>query len=101
MSIVFASILLKREKLGIKPEKQLTPLIMGQFESVDVTDATILELPDKLASEHNGYGGDGSEAALKIQATFNVKSMDFSRIDVVITTQRRTTIHIYQGLLRK
>jgi len=66
-----------------KPENQITPMILSQFESVNITDATILALPNSLADKHKGFGGDGSDAALKIQATYDVKSKDFRLIDLI------------------
>lgn len=66
-----------------KPEKQITPIILGRFESVNITDATTITLPEKLKDKHKGCGGDGSKAALKIQATYEVKSKDFRMIEII------------------
>jgi len=69
--------------LDHKPAHPVTPLILEQFTSVNITDATILTLPEKLAKFHKGFGGNSSEAAMKIQATLDIKSKSFRMIDLI------------------
>ena len=58
-------------------------MILEQFVCVNILDATILTLPEKLAKFHKGFGGDGPNSAMKIQATFDIKSKSYRMIDIV------------------
>jgi len=57
-----------------------TAAVFEQFDAVLITDATILSLPDKLAEYHKGLGGKNAKSAMKIQATYDVKSKTFRKI---------------------
>jgi len=53
---------------------------MEQFAAILITDATTISLPDKLAAFHKGLGGTNSKSAMKIQATYDVKSKAYRKI---------------------
>ena len=44
--------------------------LLQQFSAIHLTDSTILSLPDNMVEEYPGCGGDGSQASLKIQLSF-------------------------------
>ena len=45
--------------------------LLEQFSAIFLTDSTTVALPDVLCTEYPGCGGDGPNAALKIQLTFD------------------------------
>ena len=56
--------------------------VLKQFNGIFITDSTVVALPESLRSEFPGCGGAGSDAALKIQLTFDllagaVDTLDF------------------------
>lgn len=53
--------------------KNKTPLplpILQQFSAINLTDSTILALPESMVEEYPGCGGNGSAASLKVQLKF-------------------------------
>jgi hypothetical protein len=51
--------------------------ILKNFERVLILDSTSFELPENLAEVFKGSGGDASEAAVKIQFCYDLKSAHF------------------------
>ena len=54
--------------------------IFEQFSAVNITDATTISLPDKLFKKHKGLGGTNAKSAMKLQATYDVKSKTYKKI---------------------
>ncbi len=53
--------------------KNKTPLplpILQQFQAINLVDSTVLALPDNMVDEYPGCGGDGPDASLKVQLSF-------------------------------
>ncbi len=46
--------------------------LLQQFTAIFITDGSTVALPDVLKDEFPGCGGDGPEAAIKIQLTFEL-----------------------------
>jgi hypothetical protein len=45
--------------------------LLEQFTAVNLTDSSVIALPDNMAQEYAGCGGDGPQASLKIQLVFD------------------------------
>jgi hypothetical protein len=56
-----------------------TAPVLEQFDAVHITDATVLSLPTKLAAHHKGLGGTNAASAMKIQASYDIKSKRFTK----------------------
>lgn len=54
--------------------------VLQQFSAVNITDSTAIELPDALAAEFPGCGGDASSSSLKIQTVFEFLTGRFQRL---------------------
>lgn len=52
--------------------------VLDQFEGLYVSDSTCVELPANFAASYKGKNGGASEASLKLDCTFDLKS-DWSR----------------------
>lgn len=66
-----------------KSDSPQTTVVFELFKSVLITDSTTLSLPDKLEKEHKGLGGTNSRSALKLQATYDVKTKSFRKTDII------------------
>ena len=58
---------------GLRLFRHKLPLeipVLKQFSGLFITDSTVIALPESLCTEFPGCGGNGPEAALKIQLTF-------------------------------
>jgi len=74
-----------KEMLGRAMEqfKNNSPLplpILQQFSAVNLVDSTVLSLPDNMATEFPGCGGDGPQASLKVQLTVEFLHGNLSQI---------------------
>lgn len=56
--------------------------VLNQFSGIFVTDSTVIGLPACLQAEFPGCGGDGPEAALKIQLTVELLYGLIGRLDM-------------------
>jgi len=56
--------------------------VLDQFAAVIITDSITLTLPGKLEKDHKGLGGTNAKSAMKLQASYDVKSKTFRRIAV-------------------
>jgi len=70
------------QNITYKTINKKSAVVFEQFSSVDVTDATTVSLPDKLARCHLGLGGTNSKSALKIQATYDVKNKELKKVSI-------------------
>lgn len=56
--------------------------LMGRFNGVYVQDSTVMALPDVLAAQLPGCGGDGSAAALKLQVRWNLSTGQLAHLEL-------------------
>jgi hypothetical protein len=54
--------------------------ILQQFSAINITDSTVLALPESMVEAYPGCGGDGPEASLKIQLNFEFLYGNLSQI---------------------
>jgi hypothetical protein len=52
--------------------------VMEEFSQIIVEDSTVSQLPEHLAAIFQGNGGTGSNAAIKIDYTYDLKASNFS-----------------------
>ena len=60
---------------------RLEMAVLKQFSGLFITDSTVIALPASLRTEFPGCGGSGSEAALKIQLTFELLTGAMDTVD--------------------
>jgi len=63
-----------------KEEQPIIAEVLNQFNAVIITDSITLSLPDKLEEYHKGLGGTNATSAMKIQASYDIKSKTFRKI---------------------
>ena len=71
-----------------KEEKEEVFDLLKPFSGVKMIDSSGIELPANLKEQFRGYGGDASEAALKLQAMFNYTQ---GQIDELVINDTRTS----------
>jgi len=62
-------------------ELRLELAVLKQFSGLFITESTVIALPESLRTEFPGCGGSGSEAALKIQLTFELLTGAMDTVD--------------------
>lgn len=69
--------------------------ILTQFSAVNITDSTGVSLPESLADEFPGSGGDASAAAMKLQLVVDFLTGAFKAITLTdgITPDQKATQH--------
>lgn len=69
--------------------------ILSQFSAVNITDSTGFSLPESLAEEFPGSGGDASPAAAKLQLVFDFLTGNFQVLTLTngITPDQKYTEH--------
>ena len=65
-----------------KIDEPTTVTVLNQFSAVLITDATTISLPEKLEEYHKGLGGTNAKSAMKIQATYDIKTKCFRKISL-------------------
>ncbi len=75
--------------------------ILQQFNGIYLTDSTIISLPDSLAQEYAGCGGNGSQASLKIQLVFELLRGNLTRITLRPGREPDQSYRDYVDLLPK
>ena len=78
LQILLANVIL--ETTRYKMDSPNVAKVLNQFRAVYITDATTISLPDKLTKYHKGLGGTNAISAIKIQATYEIKSKTFKKI---------------------
>jgi len=70
--------------------------ILSQFSAINITDSTVITLPETLADEFPGSGGSASKSALKLQLIFDFLSGCFKTITITdgISPDQRYKQHI-------
>ncbi len=72
----------------------LDAAVLKQFSGIFITDSTVVALPEGLRAEFPGCGGNGADAALKIQLTFELL---YGRMDTVDFEAGRSPDQAYAG----
>ncbi len=94
--------LYERLKLGAKLMKEMLGLavnlatkqiysadvvdVLKQFENVYIADSTTISLPNKLKDLYTGLGGTNADAAVKVQAIFNIIKNQFEKLELFSAT---------------
>jgi PII-like signaling protein len=63
-------------------ELPLEAAVLKQFKGIFITDSTVIALPESLRQEFPGCGGSGSDAAAKIQLTFELLCGAMDTVDL-------------------
>jgi len=63
-------------------ELPLAAAVLKQFKGIFITDSTVVTLPESLHPEFPGCGGSGSDAAVKLQLTFELLCGVIDTVDV-------------------
>ena len=79
-------------------ELPLDLAVLKQFASIFITDSTVVALPEALRDEFVGCGGSGSEAAVKLQLTFELL---YGVMEAVEFEAGRSPDQVYAGHLRR
>ncbi len=69
---------------GLRVFRHQLPLevaVLKQFTAIRLTDSTQIALPVALRDEFPGCGGDGPEAAVKVQLTFELLTGNWEAVD--------------------
>ena len=72
----------------------LAQAVLQQFSGIYITDSTVIALPETQRTEFPGCGGDGSEAALKLQLTFDLLT---GALDQLTFQAGRSADQAYEG----
>lgn len=81
--------------------KNQTPLplpILQQFSAINLTDSTVLALPDNMVDEYPGCGGDGPQASLKVQLSFEFLH---GNLEQIVLQAGKEPDQKYQGYLER
>lgn len=79
-TLEFLKEMLSRAMAQFKNNSPLPLPILQQFSAVNLVDSTVLGLPDNMAAEFPGCGGDGPQASLKVQLKFEFLHGNLSQI---------------------
>jgi hypothetical protein len=79
-TVEFLKEMLSQAMVQFKNNSPLPLPILQQFSAINLVDSTVLSLPDNMAIEFPGCGGDGPQASLKIQLTFEFLHGNLSQI---------------------
>ena len=74
------------------------PGLLDSFHKVYLLDSTYIPLPDKLSDVWSGFGGDSSNAGMKLQLMIEYKSGKYEKI---VTTDGVTSDQRYMGQVVK
>lgn len=74
--------------------------VLTQFPAINLTDSTGIELPESLAEEFPGSGGDASPASLKVQVVLDFLTGNFTGIWLTpgSTPDQKATRHLALAL---
>jgi hypothetical protein len=79
-TLEFLKEMLSRAMEQFKSNSPLPLPILQQFSAINLVDSTVLGLPDNMAVEFPGCGGDGPQASLKVQLKFEFLHGNLSQI---------------------
>lgn len=69
-AVKFMEEMFKRSKAALQNRVSIPLELLTQFEAVELVDSSGIALPDSLAEEFRGSGGDGPKAAMKLQTVW-------------------------------
>lgn len=70
-AVAFSKKMFSRAMDQFKNQLPLPLEILQQFNGVYLTDSSVIPLPDNMAENYPGCGGNGPEASLKVQLVFD------------------------------
>lgn len=76
----FLKEMLSRAMEQFRSNSPLPLPVLQQFSAINLVDSTVLALPDNMAAEFPGCGGDGPQASLKVQLKFEFLRGNLSQI---------------------
>ena len=79
-TVEFLKEMLSRAMAQFKNNSPLPLPLLQQFRAINLVDSTVIALPDNMATEFPGCGGDGPQASLKIQLKFEFLHGNLSQI---------------------
>ncbi|MCP4937099.1 MAG: IS4 family transposase [bacterium] len=79
-TLEFLKEMLSRAMVQFKNNSPLPLPILQQFSAINLVDSTVIALPDNMAAEFPGCGGDGPQASVKIQLKFEFLHGNLSQI---------------------
>ncbi len=79
-TLEFLKEMLSRAMVQFKNNSPLPLPILQQFSAINLVDSTVIGLPDNMATEFPGCGGDGPQASLKVQLKFEFLHGNLSQI---------------------
>jgi hypothetical protein len=79
-AVAFLKMMFARAIHMFKNQIPLPLSILQQFNGVYLTDSSVIALPDCLATDYQGCGGNGPQASLKIQLVFEFLMCNVSQV---------------------
>jgi hypothetical protein len=79
-AVAFLKMMFTRAIDMFKNQIPLPLSILQQFNGVYLTDSSVIALPDSLATDYQGCGGNGPQASLKIQVVFEFLMGNVSQV---------------------
>jgi len=79
-TLEFLKEMLSKAMVQFKNNSPLPLPILQQFSTINLVDSTVIALPDNMAVEFPGCGGDGPQASVKIQLKFEFLHGNLSQI---------------------
>lgn len=96
-SVAFLREMFSQAMERFKHDQPLPLEILQQFTAIDILDSSVLALPDNMAEEYPGCGGDGPQASLKVQLVFEFL---YGNLKQVILTAGRAPDQAYRAYLQ-
>lgn len=104
LAVKFFGQMFEHSKAALRNKIPIPLELLTQFTAVQLVDSTGIALPDSLADEFPGAGGDGPQASLKLQTIWEFLRGNLS--DVIRQTGRQPdqsftghVAHLTQGVL--
>ncbi len=66
----------------LKNQIPLPLTVLQQFTGIYLTDSSVIALPDSMAQDYAGCGGNGPQASLKVQLVFEFLAGNLTQIDL-------------------
>lgn len=79
-AVAFLKQMFSRATAQLKNQAPLPLEILQQFNGVYLTDSSVIALPDNMAQDYQGCGGNGPKASLKVQLAFEFLLGNLSQI---------------------
>ena len=69
-SVIFLKEMFNQAMETFKNDQSLPLEVLQQFKAINILDSSVKTLPDNMAEEYPGCGGDGPQASVKVQLMF-------------------------------